>query len=159
MDQTFSNVTCPPVDSDGLLCQFAQGTITKKPGLGGLNHRILFSHCSRVWKPEFKVPESCFLRGLRPWLLAGCLYPASSNSLLHMHVGVLIASSFFITDFFSFFAFQGHIYGTWKFPGQGSNLIGTAANSLHHSHSNKGSKLRLQPTPQLTTTLDPRPTD
>ena len=32
----------------------------------------------------------------------------------------------------------------------------TAA-SLHHSHSNSGSKLRLWPTPQLMATLDPQP--
>ena len=33
--------------------------------------------------------------------------------------------------------------------------IGTIAAGLHHSHSNTGSKMRLQPTLQLTATLDP----
>ena len=38
---------------------------------------------------------------------------------------------------------------------QARGLIGAVATSLHHSHSNAGSKPSLQPTPQLTTTLDP----
>ena len=33
--------------------------------------------------------------------------------------------------------------------------IGAVASSLHHSHSNSRSELPLQPTPQLTATLDP----
>ena len=33
--------------------------------------------------------------------------------------------------------------------------IGAAAAGLHHSHSNEGSELHLQPTPQLTATVDP----
>ena len=33
--------------------------------------------------------------------------------------------------------------------------IRTAAAVLRHSHSNSGSELHLQPTPQLTATLDP----
>ena len=33
--------------------------------------------------------------------------------------------------------------------------IGPIAASLHHSHSNAGSKSCLQPTPQLTETTDP----
>ena len=36
---------------------------------------------------------------------------------------------------------------------------GAAASSLHHSHSNVGSEPHLQPTPQLTATLDPQPTE
>ena len=37
--------------------------------------------------------------------------------------------------------------------------IGAAAASLHHSHSNAGSKLCLRPTPQLTATPAPQPTE
>ena len=47
--------------------------------------------------------------------------------------------------------------GIWKFPGQGSKQscsIRAAAASLHQSHSNKASKPRLGPTPQLRATLD-----
>ena len=42
---------------------------------------------------------------------------------------------------------------------QARGLIGAVAASLHHSHSNKGSKPCLQPTPQLTTMLGPQPTE
>ena len=38
---------------------------------------------------------------------------------------------------------------------QARSLIGAAAASLRHSHSNSGSEWCLQPTPQLTATLDP----
>ena len=38
---------------------------------------------------------------------------------------------------------------------QARGLIRAVAASLHHSHSNTGSKPHLQPTPQLTAMLDP----
>ena len=38
---------------------------------------------------------------------------------------------------------------------QGRGQIRAAAASLHHSHSNTGSELCLQPTPQVMATLDP----
>ena len=38
---------------------------------------------------------------------------------------------------------------------QASGLIGAVAANLHYSHSNVGSELRLQPTPQLMATPDP----
>ena len=38
---------------------------------------------------------------------------------------------------------------------QARDLIGAAATGLHQSHSNVGSELCLQPTPQLTATPDP----
>ena len=38
---------------------------------------------------------------------------------------------------------------------QARGQIGSVAASLHHSHSNVGSKLHLQTTPQLTATPDP----
>ena len=37
---------------------------------------------------------------------------------------------------------------------QARDLIGAAAAGLHQGHSNAGSEPRLQPTPQLTATLD-----
>ena len=42
------------------------------------------------------------------------------------------------------------VYGSFQARG----LIGAAAASLHHSHSNIGSEPCLQPTPQLTATAD-----
>ena len=38
-------------------------------------------------------------------------------------------------------------------------LIGNVAAGLRQSHSNVGSEPRLQPTPQLTATPDPQPTE
>ena len=38
---------------------------------------------------------------------------------------------------------------------QARSQIGAAATSLHHSHTNIGSKLCLQPTPKLMATPDP----
>jgi len=38
---------------------------------------------------------------------------------------------------------------------QARGLIGAVANGLRHSHSNLGSELSLQPTPQLTAMLNP----
>ena len=38
---------------------------------------------------------------------------------------------------------------------QARGPIGAVAASLHHSHNNMGSELRLQPIPQLTATPDP----
>ena len=42
---------------------------------------------------------------------------------------------------------------------QARGLIGAVATSLHHSHSNAGSKPRLQLTSQLMATPDPEPTE
>ena len=42
---------------------------------------------------------------------------------------------------------------------QARGQIGAVAAGLHHSHSNAGSELCLQPTPHLTATMDPQPTE
>ena len=42
---------------------------------------------------------------------------------------------------------------------QARGPVGAAAASLHQSHGNSGSELRLQPTPQLTTMPDPSSTE
>ena len=42
---------------------------------------------------------------------------------------------------------------------QARGLIRAAVASLHHSHSNLGSELHLQPTPQLVETPDSQPTE
>ena len=42
---------------------------------------------------------------------------------------------------------------------QARGWIGAVATGLRQSHSNVGSKPRLRPTPQLTATLDPQPTE
>ena len=42
---------------------------------------------------------------------------------------------------------------------QARGPIGTTAAGSHHSHSNAGSKVCLQPTPQLMAEPDPQPTE
>ena len=42
---------------------------------------------------------------------------------------------------------------------QATGWIGAIAAGLHHSHSNTGSELSLQATPQLTAMPDPSPTE
>ena len=56
--------------------------------------------------------------------------------------------------FFFFRAAPAAFRGSWP-----RGRIGAACTSLYHSHSNVGSELRLWPTPQLTATLDPQPTE
>ena len=60
------------------------------------------------------------------------------------------------------FSFSFFFAISWAAPAQGSQakgLIGAIATRLHQSHSNAGSEPCLQPTPQLTATLDPWPTE
>ena len=55
------------------------------------------------------------------------------------------------STFFFFFMATPAAYGDSQTRGQ----IGAIATGLCHSHSNAGSKLCLQPTPHLSTMLDP----
>ena len=64
--------------------------------------------------------------------------------------------SFFLFLFFFYF----FLLFLWASPvayegSQARNPVGAVAAGLHQSHSNVGSKPRIQPTPQLTATLDP----
>ena len=62
-------------------------------------------------------------------------------------------NKFFLFFFFCLFAFfLGRSLGIWRLSGC---QIRAVAASLRQSHNNMGSELRLQPTPQLTATLDP----
>jgi len=66
--------------------------------------------------------------------------------------------SLYIYFFFCLFAFSGAApvaYG----DSQARGLIGATATGLCQSHSNAGSEPLLQPTPQLTATPDPQPTE
>ena len=61
---------------------------------------------------------------------------------------------------FSFlFSFEGRTCSIWKFPGIWKDQIGAAVASLRHSHNNTGSEPYLWPTPQLSATPDPYPTE
>ena len=60
---------------------------------------------------------------------------------------------FFVVVLFCFFFFRA---APVAYRGsQARGQIGAVAVGLHHSHSNSGSKPRLQPTLQLTATPDP----
>ena len=68
--------------------------------------------------------------------------------------------------FIYFFVFLSFVVVaiSWAAPtayggSQARGQIGAVAASLHHSHSNARSEPRLRPTPQLTATLDPSPTE
>ena len=63
---------------------------------------------------------------------------------------------FFFFFFFLLFCFLGPHPWHMEAPTLG---VKSVAASLHHSHSNVGSEPHLRTTPQLTTTLDPRPTE
>ena len=70
------------------------------------------------------------------------------------HLSFFVFSfSFFLFFFWSFFHFLGHseAYG----DSQARGPIRAIAAGLRQSHSNAGYEPRLQPTPQLTATLDP----
>ena len=67
------------------------------------------------------------------------------------------AQMIFLSYFFFFFCLFAI---SWAAPAayggsQAWGRIGAVATGLHQSHSNAGSELRLQPTPQLTATPDP----
>ena len=62
---------------------------------------------------------------------------------------------FFLFFFVLLFRATPSAYGSSQARGQ----IRATAASLHHSHSNTGSKLGLWPTPQLTAMSDPWPTE
>ena len=72
------------------------------------------------------------------------------HHLLRIFAIVYSCFFFFFFSFSLFRATQG-VYGSLWARGQ----IGATAADLQHSHSNAGSKLHLQPTPQLTAMLDP----
>ena len=75
------------------------------------------------------------------------LLPSPTFYCEHFHIGGKIERIFFLV----FSRAAPMAYG----GSQARGLIGAAAASLHHSHSNARSEPRLQPTPQLTATRDP----
>ena len=81
-------------------------------------------------------------RRARDWISFPVLYSRTS----------LFIYSFF---FFFFFSFLGPHPQHMESPRLARNWIGATAAGLHHSHSNTGSEPCLQPTLQLSATLDP----
>ena len=75
------------------------------------------------------------------------------DPLKSLHSSLLAATEYHVFFFF-FFAIS------WAAPmayggSQSMGQIGAVAAGLHHSHRNAGSKLQLQPTPQLMAMPDP----
>ena len=62
-----------------------------------------------------------------------------------------------LTFFFFFWPFRATLMAYQNSQARG--WIGVAATSLHHSHSNSGSKLHLWPAPKLVVMPDPQPTE
>ena len=69
-------------------------------------------------------------------------------------LGLVYVNYYIFFSVFSLFRAAPVAYG----GSQAKGPNGTAAASLHHSHSNARSKPGLQPTPQLMATPDPQPT-
>lgn len=65
----------------------AQAAITEYPSQGGVKHRDVFPHSSRVWKPEVKVLDALVSLDASPWLIDGAALTVSSRgvpSCVHM---------------------------------------------------------------------------
>ena len=78
-------------------------------------------------------------------------FQMEANTLRHLLVFI-----FFIFCFLFFCLFAVSWAAPMAYGGsQARGRIGAAAISLHHSHSNAGSKPHLRPTPQLMAMLDP----
>ena len=78
--------------------------------------------------------------------------PAPTTFITHIYLKVhKHLLFFFFFFFFGLFTAIPAAYGGSRARG----LIGAIAASLHHSHSNVGSKPHLQPIPQLTAMPDP----
>ena len=79
------------------------------------------------------------------------IFPSQKDTS-HVVLGQIWSPHFFLfVDLLIYFRSAPAAYG----GSQARGPIGTVASALHHSHSNSGSKLCLQPTPQLMATPDP----
>ena len=101
-------------------------------------------------RPFLRVVCSCWGVGVL------CQFPAPFHFLVFGRLCALQAFRsclFFILLFFFALLFRATLmaHGGSQVRGQ----MGATAAGLHHSHGHAGSKLHLQPTPQLTATLDP----
>ena len=76
-----------------------------------------------------------------------CTTVQQSDQVTHIYIHI----SFFFFFVFCLFRATPTAHG----GSQDRSPIGAVAAGLHHSHSNKGSELSLQPTPQLIATPDP----
>ena len=110
------------------------------------------NHCATTGTPYFFFYLGPFNISFRMGLVLLCSF---SFCLLE---NFFISPSILLLFFFCLFAIS------WAAPvayggSQTRGPIGAVAASLHQSHSNLGSEPPLQPTPQLTATPDPQPTE
>ena len=82
------------------------------------------------------------------------IFYSTVNDFFFFKLGTLLSFKFF-NLFFCLFKATPTAHG----GSQARGLIRATAAGLHHSHSNSGSELCLQPTPQLTASPDPQSTE
>ena len=151
--------------SVGALFEIIQSTVINSYLLNSLNVKTTQKHIPETYPffllpivtNNFRKPISLlcdspylcfFLKIMYMFILSLPILCYTKDSILQIHFYLFI---YLFLIFLSFCLFLSHSHGIWRFPGQGSNQ----SCSLHHSHSNAGSELRLRPTPQLMATLDP----
>ena len=124
--------------------------------------------CIRLQVREDLRTLSCRWNG---WLNLPMWYPMTRRAVPHhciqglgplrilLYKGFLKIISLFIYYLFVFLSFLVPYFSSAISAAYGGSQakgsIGAIAASLHQSHSNLGCKPHLQPTPQLTATLDP----
>ena len=97
-----------------------------------------------------RLREAFRLKWMHGYCLMGIEFPFSFSLSF-------LLSSFFLPSFLPSFFMVSLLRAAPEAYGrsQARGPIGAVAASLHHSHSNAKSEPHLQPTPQLTATLDP----
>ena len=99
------------------------------------------------------APSSLFAKNLHCWLFLCC--PAEPTQPWRLLCAKSKRLHSFLFLFLSFFRAKTMAYES----SQAQGPIRAVASGLHHSHSNTRSEPHLQPTPQLTATPDPSPTE
>ena len=98
--------------------------------------------------PQQELQYFCFFFSILLQIILLISFWNSSFWFIEMQLILFIILYPATFNFFDIFVFLGPLSAA-KSP------IGAVAASLCHSHSNTGSEPHLQPTPQLTTMLDP----
>ena len=118
------------------------------------------THCliSGGWKSKIKVSARC-LKAVREGSISG-FSPQLTEDHLNVHMAFsLYLNLSLISHFFFFCLFAFFFRATPAAYSQARGLIRAIATGLHQSHSNAGSELHLQSTPELLATPDPQPTE
>ena len=109
-----------------------------------------------AWEPPYAMGVA--LKWKKKLKLKKRIVTVSSHHVSDPQIHLMICKKVFLFSFFFFFFFCYYRTAPVAYGGsQATGRIGAIAASLHHSHSNLASKLRLQPIPQLMP--DPQPTE